>query len=109
MVSADQVKDMTERGWIVVSLEHRLCPQVDILEGPIADARDCLQWILNGSLEKDLQGIEDASRFKVDYNRVVAVGTSSGGTLALALVSTHLKVLVVYACTGLLTTCRALE
>lgn len=90
MVSSDQVQDMLERGWIVVSLEHRLCPQVNILDGPIADARDCLDWVLDGSLEKELGKTEVSSKFKVDYDRIVAVGTSSGGTLALALVSTIL-------------------
>lgn len=82
---------MLERGWIVVSLEHRLCPQVNILDGPIADARDCLDWVLDGSLEKELGKTEVSLKFKVDYDRIVAVGTSSGGTLALALVSTILQ------------------
>ena len=89
MVSADQVQDMLERGWVVVSLEHRLCPQVSIVDGPIADARSCLNWVLDGSLEKELGEVEASSMFKVDYKRIVAVGTSSGGTLALALVSTN--------------------
>lgn len=85
MVSADQIQDCQDRGWIVVVPEHRLCPQVDILKGPVTDCRDLLDWIHAGELDKKLA--ETASSFRVDYERMVTFGTSSGGTLALALVS----------------------
>lgn len=103
MVSEDQVQDMIERGWIVVSLEHRLCPQVNILDGPIADARSCLDWVLNGSLEKELEKTEVSSKFKVDYDHIFAVGTSSGGTLALALVSAISQACILCTAVTLLT------
>lgn len=86
MVSVDQIDDCLERGWIVVALEHRLCPQVDISEGPVTDCRDALHWVYSGGLDKQLQSNHDTSRFAVDMDRVVAFGTSSGGALALALV-----------------------
>lgn len=89
MVSADQIDDCLERGWIVVALEHRLCPQVDIFEGPVADCRDALEWVYSGGLDKDLHAHQDTSTYAVDDDRVVAFGTSSGGLLALALVSPH--------------------
>lgn len=85
MVSAVQVQDCQERGWIVVSLEHRLCPQVDILEGPITDCRDALEWVYDGGLDQELLKHDSTATFAVDCDRVVAIGTSSGGTLALAL------------------------
>lgn len=91
MVSADHVQDMMERGWIVVSPEHRLCPQVDILSGPMSDVRDCLTWIFDGSLDKELGKLDVTSNFTVDKDRVVAIGTSSGGALALALVRNFLE------------------
>ncbi|KAF1982741.1 alpha/beta-hydrolase [Aulographum hederae CBS 113979] len=85
MVNPDQVDDMRLRGWIVVAAEHRLCPQIDILEGPITDARDLLACIYDGGLDKELQARDETKGFGVDMERVCAFGTSSGGTLALAL------------------------
>ncbi|KAF2234981.1 alpha/beta-hydrolase [Viridothelium virens] len=85
MVSADQIEDCQERGWIVVVPEHRLCPQVDILQGPVSDCRDLLDWIYAGGLDEELASSGATSPFKVDDKRVVTFGTSSGGTLALTL------------------------
>jgi acetyl esterase/lipase len=51
MVSSDQIDVCLERGWIVLALEHRLCPQVDMLEGPIQDCRDALRWVYEGGCE----------------------------------------------------------
>ncbi|KAL0261793.1 hypothetical protein SLS55_003225 [Diplodia seriata] len=87
MVNKDQIQDCLERGWIVLSLEHRLCPQVDILEGPITDCRDALAWVYNGGLDSQLAGNPSTAAFAVDTDRVVAFGTSSGGAIALAMVS----------------------
>ena len=85
MVSQDQVRDCLSRQWVVISPNHRLCPQVNLLEGPMQDCRDLLAWIYDGSLSQTLE--EQQQRVKLDLDRVYAMGTSSGGTLALALVS----------------------
>ncbi|GES57758.1 alpha/beta-hydrolase [Aspergillus terreus] len=84
MVSMPQIDDCLARRWIVVAPNHRLCPQVNILDGPIADCRDLLQWIYSGQLDAYLQSQNKPHR--VDHQRVMAFGTSSGGTLALSLV-----------------------
>ncbi|OLN96736.1 hypothetical protein CCHL11_02408 [Colletotrichum chlorophyti] len=84
MVNQDQVVDCLNRGWIVLAPNHRLCPQVSLLEGPMRDCRDLLGWVYNGGL----QGAIDAraeGRHVVDTDHVFAFGTSSGGTLALSL------------------------
>ncbi|OJD37540.1 myb dna-binding domain protein [Diplodia corticola] len=85
MVNKDQIQDCLDRGWITLSLEHRLCPQVDILEGPITDCRDALAWVYNGGLDAELARNPSTAAFAVDKDRVVAFGTSSGGAIALAL------------------------
>ncbi|KAF2083760.1 alpha/beta-hydrolase [Saccharata proteae CBS 121410] len=85
MVSEDQIEDCLSRGWIAVIPEHRLCPQVDVHEGPISDVRDLLVWIQDGELEKELSGTEETKNHAVDAEKIVAFGTSSGGTVALAL------------------------
>lgn len=85
MVSIPQIEDCLSRGWIVVVPNHRLCPGVDILEGPVEDCRDLLEWVYDGGLEGFLhdQGVGSVS---VDAEKVMAFGTSSGGFLALSLV-----------------------
>ncbi|GCB21052.1 hypothetical protein AAWM_03937 [Aspergillus awamori] len=86
MVSMPQVDDCLARNWIVVVPNHRLCPQVNMLEGPITDVRDLLAWIYDGGLDAFLAGAgADAALYRVDMDRVMAFGTSSGGTLALSL------------------------
>ncbi|GME65518.1 MYB DNA-binding domain protein [Neofusicoccum parvum] len=84
MVNKDQIADCLSRGWLVLSLDHRLCPQVDILTGPITDCRDALAWVHSGGLAAALAGAPSITA-DPDLEHVVAWGTSSGGTLALAL------------------------
>jgi acetyl esterase/lipase len=86
MVNKDQVQDCLDRGWIVVVPNHRLSPQVDIFEGPVQDTRDLLAWIHDGKLD-DVIAKESSSAVRSDLEKVVAFGTSAGGTLALSLVS----------------------
>lgn len=74
MINQDQVRDCLKRGWVVLAPNHRLCPQVDLLEGPVQDCRDLLSWIYAGELGEI-----------IDTSRVFAFGTSSGGTLAMCL------------------------
>ncbi|CAN8098970.1 unnamed protein product [Discula destructiva] len=84
MVNRDQVKDCLNRGWIVLAPNHRLCPQVDLFEGPMQDCRDLLAWVYHGGLVKAIAE-KTAKQCQVDYDHVFAFGTSSGGTLSLAL------------------------
>ncbi|KAF5532783.1 hypothetical protein FMEXI_12194 [Fusarium mexicanum] len=83
MVNKDQVSDCLSRGWIVLAPNHRLCPQVNLLEGPMQDCRDLLAWVYNGGLETAL-GKAD-STLVPDLDHVFAFGTSSGGHLSLCL------------------------
>lgn len=85
MCSRDQIEDCLERGWIVLAIEHRLCPGVDVLHGAMVDVRDCYQWVQNGGLRESL--VVEKSEVKPDEERILAMGTSAGGHLALTLVS----------------------
>ncbi|KAL6703585.1 hypothetical protein ACN47E_009530 [Coniothyrium glycines] len=82
MNNKDQIQDCLERGWIVLALEHRLCPGVNLLEGPMTDVRDALAWAQSGGLNSTLG--KEAKSVKADEKRVVLMGTSSGGNLALS-------------------------
>ena len=86
MINLDQVQDCLNRGWVVLAPNHRLCPQVDLLRGPIQDVRDLLSWVYDGALERFIQSYT-AEPYRLDLGHVFAFGTSSGGTLALSLVS----------------------
>ncbi|KAL4991793.1 Alpha/Beta hydrolase protein [Aspergillus falconensis] len=87
MVSLPQISDCLARGWIVAVPNHRLCPGVDVLSGPMADIREFLAWIYadqdHDGLDSFLQG--QGKGYRVDKERVMAFGTSSGGFLALSL------------------------
>jgi acetyl esterase/lipase len=80
--SKDQIQDCVERGWIVLAIEHRLCPGVNIYDGPMTDVRDALSWAQNGGLAQALK--ENGKNVDVDAERVMVMGTSSGGHLALS-------------------------
>ncbi|KAH7143520.1 Alpha/Beta hydrolase protein [Dactylonectria macrodidyma] len=84
MVNMDQIEDCLSRKWIVVVPNHRLCPQVNLLEGPIRDCRDLLSWIYDGGLQASISSQTDIP-YALDLDHVFAFGTSSGGTLALSL------------------------
>jgi acetyl esterase/lipase len=86
MINLDQVQDCLNRGWIVLAPNHQLCPQVNLLEGPMQDCRDLLSWIHDGGLKASLDKLA-AGTCIPDLEHVFAFGTSSGGTLALSLVS----------------------
>ncbi|KAL4792758.1 Alpha/Beta hydrolase protein [Aspergillus venezuelensis] len=97
LISLPQVSECLSRGWIVVSPNHRLCPGVDV-SALMQDVRDLLAWCygsfececvdgkggLDGFLERETEG-KEGRRYKVDKDRVMAMGTSSGGFLALCL------------------------
>lgn len=82
----DQIADCVERGWIVLSIEHRLCPGVNVLEGPMEDVKDVLGWAQNGGLADVLKESENGKSVRADEGRVMVMGTSSGGHLALSTV-----------------------
>lgn len=85
MVNRDQIEDCLSRGWIVLAPNHRLCPQVSLLNGPIQDCRALLAWVHDGGLQAAT--VDHGASYLVDLDHVFAFGTSSGGTLALCLVS----------------------
>ncbi|KAL4961247.1 Alpha/Beta hydrolase protein [Aspergillus stella-maris] len=98
LISLPQVAECLRRGWIVVSPNHRLCPGVDVTE-LMGDVRDLLAWCygsfecegvdgrggLDGFLAEQEKNGKEGRRYRVDRERVMVMGTSSGGFLALAM------------------------
>lgn len=75
------ITHLLEAGVLPVSVGYRLCPEINVLDGPMADVADAYRWILDG-------GLQDAVRpwgILVDISHVVEIGWSSGGQLAMSL------------------------
>ena len=80
-VPREQISLLLEHGIIPVSIDFRLCPEVDIVNGPLSDARDAVQWARN-----ELPHLLLKPRgLSLDGDHVGAIGWSSGGTIALLL------------------------
>lgn len=81
-----QTRHLLAHGFLPVSLDFRLCPEVNLIDGPMADVCDGYRWakeIMPQELMK--QGVV------VDSEKIVAVGWSTGGHLALSLAWTTLQ------------------
>lgn len=76
-----QTRLLIEKGFLPVSLDYRLCPEVSLFEGPMVDVCDALYWARNTLPCINFQ----QPRLQIDGERVVVVGWSSGGQLAMSL------------------------
>lgn len=82
LVPNNQINHFVKNGFVVVTPEYRLCPQVSLYEGPVQDAKDVLLWCQQ-DLPQQLKKLD----VEVDPKRIVAMGHSAGGMLALTTVS----------------------
>ena len=76
-----QTRLLLSMGFLPVSLDHRLCPEVTLAEGPMVDVCDALHWARHTLPSIDLG---DAS-IRPDGKRIVVIGWSSGVQLAMSL------------------------
>ncbi|CAI6338010.1 unnamed protein product [Periconia digitata] len=75
-----QVDHLLANGFLPVSLDYRLCPEINLIDGAMVDVRDGYWWARNKlPLELLKRGIV------VDSDRVIVVGWSTGGHLAMSL------------------------
>jgi hypothetical protein len=77
----DQTRLLIRMGFLPVSIDHRLCPETRLAEGPMVDVCDALHWARFTLPSMDLGD----SSLRPDGGRVVVVGWSSGGQLAMSL------------------------
>jgi acetyl esterase/lipase len=82
-----QTQLLLANGFLPVSIDYRLCPELNIFDGPMTDIRDALRWAREElpKLELKCPGLQ------VDGEKVVAVGWSTGGHLAMTLAWTPLQ------------------
>ncbi|CZR52558.1 related to polyketide synthase [Phialocephala subalpina] len=76
-----QTRLLLEKGFLPISLDHRMCPEISLSQGPMVDICDALSWARNELPHAKLR----RSDVEVDGERVVVVGWSSGGQLAMSL------------------------
>ena len=74
-----QTQLLLDNGLLPVSIDYRLCPEVNLLEGPMTDVCDALEWARHQLPALKRPGVE------VDGDKVVVVGWSTGGHLAMTL------------------------
>ncbi|XDG08964.1 hypothetical protein ABKA04_008579 [Annulohypoxylon sp. FPYF3050] len=75
------VQILLQRGFLPVSVDYRLCPEATLFEGPIMDCCDALEWTRKILPSLDLTG----PKVTIDPNKLLALGWSSGGQLAMTL------------------------
>ncbi|OAG11208.1 ketoacyl-synt-domain-containing protein [Paraphaeosphaeria sporulosa] len=80
-IRPNQTELLLQHGFLPISIDYRLCPEVALLEGPMSDVADALQWARTVLPSITLS----RNDVRVDGSQVVAVGWSTGGTLALSL------------------------
>ncbi|KAH7305897.1 putative polyketide synthase [Stachybotrys elegans] len=77
-VRPPQTSYLLANGILPVSIDYRLAPHVNVVDGSMADTRDACVW-----LQKDLPELMAAKGIIVDPSKYVVIGFSTGGTLAL--------------------------
>ena len=87
-IRPNQTEMLLAAGFLPVSIDYRLCPEVSLLEGPMEDSRDALKWA-----RQVLPGLAlQRPDIKPDGDHVVSVGWSTGGHLAMTLAWTSAEV-----------------
>ncbi|MCJ1282148.1 hypothetical protein MMC26_001471 [Xylographa opegraphella] len=74
-----QTAFLLAHGLLPVSIDYRLCPEINLVDGPIADVCDAYAWVQN-----DLQDVVRSKSISIDAEKIVVIGWSSGGHLAMS-------------------------
>jgi acetyl esterase/lipase len=81
-----QTQLLLAAGFLPISIDYRLCPETTLLEGPMTDVRDALAWARHTlPFSNDKSPRQRRPDVHIDGTRLVAVGWSTGGMLALSL------------------------
>lgn len=80
-IRPEQTQMLLTRGFLPISVDYRLCPETSLTKGPMTDVLDALAWIRNELPQLSLMRKD----IHVDAKKVVAVGWSTGGHLAMSL------------------------
>lgn len=78
-VRPHQIKFLLDKGILPVSFDYRLCPEINLIDGPITDVRDALLWA-----QQELPTVVSGQGYVIDSDRIVVIGWSTGGYLAMS-------------------------
>lgn len=73
-----QTAFLLQNGLLPVSVDYRLAPHVNVLDGSMTDTRDACIWA-----RRDLPKIMALKGITLDPTKLVVIGWSTGGTLAM--------------------------
>ena len=79
-----QTSFLLANGILPISLDYRLCPEINLIDGPMTDVCDAYAWAQSPS-RNGLQGMLYAKnmRVQIDVAKIVVIGWSTGGHLAM--------------------------
>ncbi|KAH8697261.1 hypothetical protein BGW36DRAFT_296668 [Talaromyces proteolyticus] len=80
-IRAAQTRHLLRQGFLPVSIDYRLCPEINLVDGPITDVCDAYQWIRTVLPKIALAEVG----IQLNPSQVVVVGWSTGGHLAMSL------------------------
>ena len=83
-----QIQLLFDNGVLPVAVDYRLCPEITILKGPFVDVSKAYSWLRNTL--SSLKLINTDINGALDLTRAVAIGWSTGGTLAMFLAWTSI-------------------
>ncbi len=75
-----QTRYLIKEGFLPVAIDYRLCPEVNIIDGPITDVCEAYMWS-----RKTLPGIASRAGICLNPEQIVVIGWSTGGQLAMSL------------------------
>ncbi|KAK0658318.1 hypothetical protein QBC41DRAFT_385815 [Cercophora samala] len=78
-----QIQHLLHHGVLPISVDYRLCPETTLLSGPLPDVSDAYAWAR--TVLPTLKLSPRSPSLVIDPSRAVAIGWSTGGTLAMSL------------------------
>lgn len=75
-----QTELLLDNGLLPISIDHRLCPEIGLIEGPMTDVCHALEWARNILPTLELE----RSDIQADGSKVIVIGWSTGGMLAMS-------------------------
>lgn len=85
-IRPEQTSKLLQSGFLPISVDYRLCPETNLIEGPMTDVGDALHWIRTVLPQVPLARPD----VHINPDKVVAIGWSTGGHLAMTLAWTSL-------------------